>query len=162
AALPPAREECAVDGLQVRRVRRGADVRSVAEETVDAVANEESRGQGLAVRKKYGFVFFADLAPVSDWRQSGGAGVGGVRTRTRPGGEGVGSVHDQTRHCAPRRRTPGSSGHLRSGDADAGRATGRNAARDERRGRAEARTPGGRAARTAGGADRRRPTGAAG
>ena len=39
AALSPAREERAADGLQVRRVRRRADVRPVAEEAADQVAS---------------------------------------------------------------------------------------------------------------------------
>ena len=117
AALPPAREERAADGLQVRRVRRRADVRPVAEEAARP-SRAECRGCDSANRR---LVTAADaVAIVAPWRSlvDAGAGAGAGAAAAAPAAKRVDS--------ADAGRPSRSAGHLRPRDADAGRAAGRH------------------------------------
>ena len=118
-----AREERAADGLQVRRVRRRADVRPVAQEAADASSSEVMEIRQCAV------LDWSSAAPslvALLSRASAASGAGSRRRRL-------------ARRQPPGRRSnprtpdghPGSAGHLRPRDADAGRAAGRCSARPD-------------------------------
>ena len=84
AALPPHRAERAADGLQVRRVRRRADVRRVAEEPAPPISWDAGVIDDEALDIAADATSGASLAPAS-WRPTAVAGARPSRPSARPG-----------------------------------------------------------------------------
>ena len=132
AALSTPRQERAADGLQVRRVRRGTDVRAVAQEPVAA------RDRQALTCADFGTTAIAVLA----WRSRCGSPRAVRQAPARPARRsGSRSAHG--------RWAPRSSGHVRRGDHDAARNGRRRSTTAVDRSRKRAQLEAAAAARTA-------------